>query len=64
MKNVGINVTLQGQHRLHTLGSTDTNTGLYKLKEDVVGLSTGGQERFRVVEDGKVGINLKGDPMS
>ena len=43
--------------------STNTNTGIYRLREDVVGLSTGGQERFRVVEDGKMGINLQGDPI-
>jgi len=36
----------------------DDDTGIYRVAPDTVGVSTGGQERLRVAEDGRVGVNM------
>jgi hypothetical protein len=36
--------------------SADTNTGIYRVGEDILGISTGGSERMRVTATGDVGI--------
>lgn len=37
--------------------SSDTNTGLFRAGEDILGFSTNGSERMRITGDGVVGIN-------
>ena len=37
--------------------SDDTDTGMFLPGSDVLGLTTGGSERFRITADGSVGIN-------
>ncbi|WP_282051071.1 hypothetical protein [Maribacter aquivivus] len=36
----------------------DTNTGMFRVRDDVLAFSTAGEERLRMIEDGNVGIGI------
>ncbi|RDK83789.1 tail fiber domain-containing protein [Marinirhabdus gelatinilytica] len=44
--------------------NTDTDSGMYRIGADIVGLSTGGIERFRVGNNGNIAINKGGAALS